>query len=136
MHGRAGGVEQTRERHTGDTGAGAARDGVRRSEQRRQRGRAWGGPSGGWRPGARRRSCGGKLLREMWEHGGRIEDAVKVFNEMLAAGEVKPTTVMYNALIGSRRGDGSGRCGPNAGGPRSSRRRRSAYGAASRKEKL
>jgi pentatricopeptide repeat protein len=95
-----------------------------------------GGPSGGWRPDARRRSCGGKLLREMWEHGGRIEDAVKVFDEMLAAGEVKPTTVMYNALIRSRRGDGSGRRGPNAGGPRSSWRRRSAYGAASRKEKL
>jgi pentatricopeptide repeat protein len=38
------------------------------------------------------RCCGGRLLREMWERGGRIEDAVKVFDEMLAAGEVKPTT--------------------------------------------
>jgi pentatricopeptide repeat protein len=80
------------------------------------------GPSGGWRPGVRRRSCGGKLLREMRECDGRIEDADKVFDEMVAAGEVKPTTVMYNALIGSRQGDGSGRCGPNAGGPRSSRK--------------
>jgi hypothetical protein len=94
------------------------------------------GPSGGWQPGARRRSCGGKLLREMREHGGRIEDAVKVLDEILAAGEVKPSTVMNNALIGSRQGDGSGRRGPNAGGPRSSRRRRSANGAASQKEKL
>jgi pentatricopeptide repeat protein len=76
-----------------------------------------GAPSGGWRPGARRRSCGGNLLREMQERDGRIEDAVKVFDEMLAAGEVKPTTVMYNALIGGCRGDGSGRRGPNAGGP-------------------
>jgi pentatricopeptide repeat protein len=65
---------------------------------------------------ARRRSCGGKLLREMRERGGidpdyatvfsgwckigRIEDAAKVFDEMPAAGEVKPTAVMYNALIG------------------------------------
>jgi pentatricopeptide repeat protein len=71
-----------------------------------------------------------------WCKFGRIEDAAKVFDEMLAIGEVKPTTVMYNVLIGSRRGDGSGRRGPNAGGPRSSRRQRSAYGAASRKEKL
>jgi hypothetical protein len=53
----------------------------------------------------------------MQEHDGHIEDEVKVFDEMLAAGEVKPTTVMYNALIGGRRGDGSGRRGPNAGGP-------------------
>jgi pentatricopeptide repeat protein len=95
-----------------------------------------GGPSGGWRPGARKRICGGKLLHEMRKRGGCIEDAVKVFDEMLAAGEVKPTTVMYNALIGGRRGDGSGRRGPMAGGPRFSRRRRSACGAASRKEKL
>jgi pentatricopeptide repeat protein len=60
----------------------------------------------------------------MWERGGRIEDAVKVFDEMLAAGEVKPTTVMYNALIGGRRGEGSGRHGPNAGRLWPSRRRK------------
>jgi pentatricopeptide repeat protein len=36
-----------------------------------------------------------------WCKFGRIEDAAKMFNEMLAAGEVKPTTVMYNVLIGS-----------------------------------
>jgi hypothetical protein len=30
----------------------------------------------------RKRSCGGKLLREMQERGGRIEDASKVFDEM------------------------------------------------------
>jgi pentatricopeptide repeat protein len=70
---------------------------------------------------ARKRSCGGGLLCEMRERGGidpdkytyatvisgwckigRIEDAAKVFDEMLAAGEVKPTAVMYNALIGGR----------------------------------
>jgi hypothetical protein len=32
--------------------------------------------------GTRRRSCDGKLLREMQEHDGHIEDAAKVFNEM------------------------------------------------------
>jgi hypothetical protein len=40
---------------------------------------------------ARRRSCGGKFLREMWECGGRIEDATKMFDEILAAGKVKPS---------------------------------------------
>jgi pentatricopeptide repeat protein len=64
-----------------------------------------------WRAGgARRRSCGGGLVREMRERGGvdpdkytyamvisgwckisRIEDVAKVFNKMLAAGEVKPS---------------------------------------------
>jgi hypothetical protein len=39
--------------------------------------------------GTRRRSSGGKLLREMQERGSRIEDAAKVFDEMLTAGEVK-----------------------------------------------
>jgi hypothetical protein len=39
--------------------------------------------------GTRRRSCGGKLLREMQEHDGHIENAIKVFDEMLTAGEVK-----------------------------------------------
>jgi hypothetical protein len=39
--------------------------------------------------GTHRRSSGGKLLREMQERGSRIEDAAKVFNEMLTAGEVK-----------------------------------------------
>jgi pentatricopeptide repeat protein len=33
---------------------------------------------------------------------GRIEDAIKVFDEMLAAGEVMPTAEMYNASIGGR----------------------------------
>jgi pentatricopeptide repeat protein len=70
-----------------------------------------------------------------WCKSGRIEDAAKVFDEMLAAGEVKPTAVMYNALIGGRRGEDNGRRDPNAGRPRPSRRRRSGYGAASRKEK-
>jgi hypothetical protein len=37
--------------------------------------------------------------------------------------------------VGGRRGEGSGRHGPNAGRPRPSRRRRGSYGAASRKEK-
>jgi hypothetical protein len=32
--------------------------------------------------GTRRRSCGGKLLREMQERDGRIEDAAQVFDEM------------------------------------------------------
>jgi hypothetical protein len=32
--------------------------------------------------GTRRRSCGGKLLREMRERDGRIEDAAQVFDEM------------------------------------------------------
>jgi hypothetical protein len=32
--------------------------------------------------GTRRRSCGGKLLREMQERDGRIKDAAQVFNEM------------------------------------------------------
>jgi hypothetical protein len=50
-----------------------------------------GGPSGGWRPGAHRRSYGGKLLHGMRERGDRIEDAAKVFDEMLAAGKVKPS---------------------------------------------
>jgi hypothetical protein len=31
---------------------------------------------------ARRRSCGGKLLREMQERDGRIEDVAQVFDEM------------------------------------------------------
>jgi hypothetical protein len=32
--------------------------------------------------GTRRRSCGGKLLREMQERDGRIKDAAQVFDEM------------------------------------------------------
>jgi pentatricopeptide repeat protein len=103
---------------------------------------------------ARRRSCGGGLLHEMRERGGidpdkytyatvisgwcktgRIEDAAKMIDEMLAAGEVKPTVVMYNALIGGRRGEGNGRHGPNAGRPWPSRRRRGGYGVTSRKER-
>jgi hypothetical protein len=32
--------------------------------------------------GTRRRSCGGKLFREMEERDGRIEDAAQVFDEM------------------------------------------------------
>jgi pentatricopeptide repeat protein len=91
------------------------------------------------------------LLREMRERGGvdpdyataisewckfgRIEDAVKVFDEMLAAEEMMPTAVMYNALIGGRRREGSGRHGPNASRLRSSRRRRNGYGVTSRKER-
>jgi hypothetical protein len=39
--------------------------------------------------GTRRRSSDGKLLREMQERGSRIENAAKVFDEMLTAGEVK-----------------------------------------------
>jgi hypothetical protein len=39
--------------------------------------------------GTRRRSSGGKLLREMQERGSRIENAAKVFDEMLTAREVK-----------------------------------------------
>jgi pentatricopeptide repeat protein len=103
---------------------------------------------------ARRTSCGGKLLREMRERGGidpdkytyapvisgwcktgRIEDAARVFDEMMAAGEVKPTAVMYNALSRGRRGEGNESHDPNAGRPRPSRRRRGSYGVASRKEK-
>jgi hypothetical protein len=45
----------------------------------------------GARRRARRRSCGGGLLHEMRERGDRIEDAVKVFDEMPAAGEAKPS---------------------------------------------
>jgi hypothetical protein len=37
-----------------------------------------------------------------------------VFDEMLAAGEVMPTAVMCNVLIGGRRGEGNGRHDPNA----------------------
>jgi hypothetical protein len=37
--------------------------------------------------GARRRSCGGKLLREMQERDGHIKNALEVFDEMLAIGE-------------------------------------------------
>jgi hypothetical protein len=37
--------------------------------------------------------------------------------------------------VGGRRGEGSGRHGPNAGRPRPLRRRRGGYGAASRKER-
>jgi hypothetical protein len=55
-----------------------------------------------------RRSCGGKLLCEMRERGGRIEDTVKVFNEMLAAGEAKPSL-----WIGSHQTSDSGK---HAGG--------------------
>jgi hypothetical protein len=40
------------------------------------------------------------------------------------------------AARGERRGGGSGRHGPNVGRPRPSRRPRSDYGAANRKEKL
>jgi pentatricopeptide repeat protein len=139
----------------------------------------------------------------MRERGGRIEDAAKVFDEMLAAGKVKPslrsgsgsrmcaartcadvtrqgrsermsssrkrrssctacrTTVCrevtrgaggatvrrlradpYGAAgsrvmnIGGRRGESSGRHGPNTGRPWSSRRQRWECGVASRKEKL
>jgi hypothetical protein len=32
--------------------------------------------------GTRKRSCGGKLLREMQERDGRIKDAAQVFDEM------------------------------------------------------
>jgi pentatricopeptide repeat protein len=41
-----------------------------------------------------------------WCKSSRIEDAAKVFDEVLAAGEVKPTAVMYNALIGGYRDKG------------------------------
>jgi hypothetical protein len=57
-------------------------------------GSAAGGREGGvavQSDGTRRRSYGGKLLREMRECGDRIEDAVKVFDEMSAAGEAKPS---------------------------------------------
>jgi hypothetical protein len=54
---------------------------------------------------------------------------------MLAAGDVMPTAVMYNALIGGRRGEGSGRHGPNASRPLSSWRQRNGYGVTSRKER-
>jgi hypothetical protein len=37
--------------------------------------------------------------------------------------------------VGGCRGEGSGRCGPNVGRPRPSRRRRGGYGAASQKER-
>jgi hypothetical protein len=40
---------------------------------------------------ARRRSYGGKLLCEMRERGDHIEDIVKVFDKMPAAGEAKPS---------------------------------------------
>jgi hypothetical protein len=43
--------------------------------------------------GTRRRSCGGKLLREMQERGGRIEDAAQVFDEMPIR------TVLKNARV-------------------------------------
>jgi pentatricopeptide repeat protein len=94
------------------------------------------------RSGASARDAGTRWRRPWLRHGdlwwcksGRIEDAVKVFDEMLAAGDVMPTAVMYNALIGGRRGEGSGRHGPNASRPRSSRRRRNGYGVTSRKER-
>jgi hypothetical protein len=53
----------------------------------------WAAPSAWWREQtrARRRNCGGGLLRKMREHGGRIEDAVMVFDELPAAGEAKPS---------------------------------------------
>jgi pentatricopeptide repeat protein len=70
-----------------------------------------------------------------WCKIGRIEDAAKVFDEMLAAGEVKPTAVMYNVLIGGRRGEGNGRHGSDADKPRPSRRRRGGYGVTSREER-
>jgi hypothetical protein len=38
--------------------------------------------------------------------------------------------------VGGRQGESNGRRDPNAGRPRPSRRRRSGYGAANRKEKL
>jgi hypothetical protein len=37
-----------------------------------------------------------------------------MLDEMLAAGEVMPTAMMCNALIGGRRREGNGRHGPNA----------------------
>jgi hypothetical protein len=53
---------------------------------------------------------------------------------MLAAGEVMPTAVIYNALIRGRRGEGNGRHDPNVSRPRSSRRRKCEYGVANQKE--
>jgi hypothetical protein len=60
---------------------------------------------------------------------------LKVFDEMLAAGEVMPTAVMYNALIRGRREESNGRHDPNASRPRSSRRWKYEYGVANQKEK-
>jgi hypothetical protein len=59
----------------------------------------------------------------------------KVFDEMLAAGEVMPTAVMYNALIRGRREESNGRHDPNASRPRSSRRRKCEYSVANQEEK-
>jgi hypothetical protein len=53
--------------------------------------RSTGGAGAGACRRARKRSCGGELLREMRERGDHIEDAVKVFDEMPAAGEAKPS---------------------------------------------
>jgi hypothetical protein len=87
--------------------------------------------------GTRRRSSGGELLREMQKRGSRIEDAAKVFDEMLTAGEVMPTALMCNALIKGHRGKGkgNGRHGPNASRPRSSRMQKWKCSMVSRKEK-
>jgi hypothetical protein len=43
---------------------------------------------------ARRRSDGGKLLREMRERDGRIEDAAKVFDEMPMRAVLKNARVL------------------------------------------
>jgi hypothetical protein len=50
----------------------------------------------GWgeRESGSRRSCHGKLLCEMRERGGRIEDATKVFDEMLAHAVLKNARVL------------------------------------------
>jgi hypothetical protein len=44
--------------------------------------------------GARRRSCSGKLVREMQERDGRIEDAAQVFDEMPIRAVLKNARVL------------------------------------------
>jgi hypothetical protein len=44
--------------------------------------------------GARRRSCGGKLLRKMRKRDGRIEDAAQVFDEMPMRAVLKNARVL------------------------------------------
>jgi hypothetical protein len=44
--------------------------------------------------GTRRNSCGGKLLREMQERDGHIEDAAQVFDEMPIRGVLENARVL------------------------------------------
>jgi hypothetical protein len=81
--------------------------------------------------GTRRRSCGGKLLREMQDRDGRIEDAAQVFGEMPIRAVLKNARVL---LLGeaSRVQDAVGRMLQRRAGRTHAMRKELQYGGCER----